>query len=122
MAVTDVLKASILEEVEGAKSEESQGRLKNALILYSKAMFSVCDYIIAINKLKLPEDHKERFEILDRYFPFVYRTVNKVFKKYVETYLKPTDNDACEGMKHALRELTNVEKIDPEIKAALARI
>lgn len=54
MAVIDVLKSSILEEIEGARSEEGQGRLKNALILYSKAMFSVCDYVIAINKLKLP--------------------------------------------------------------------
>lgn len=91
------------------------------MILYSKAMFSMCDYVIAANKLKLPDDHKERFEILDRYFPFVYRTVSRVFRKYVETYLKPSDKEGCEGMKNALRELSSVERIEPEIKAALEK-
>src|SRR3989344_3327591 len=119
MSVTDVLRASILEEVHGAQSEETQGRFKNALILYSKAVFSVCDYVIATSKLKLPEDHRERFEILDRYFPFIYRTVNKIFRKYIDTYLKSSDKESCGGIKHALRELSNVEKLDPEIKAAL---
>ncbi len=122
MTVIDTLKASILEELQGANSEENQGRYKNALILYSKAMFSVCDYIIGVNKLKLPDDHKERFEILDRYFPFVCRTVSRVFRKYVETYLKPSDKEGCEGMKNALRELGGVEKLEPEIKAALEKI
>ncbi len=122
MVVIDVLKTSILEEIQGAQSEEKQGRLKNAIILYSKAMFSVCDYVIAINKLKLPEDHRERFEILERYFPFIQRTVSRVFSKYIDTYLKPSDKESCEGMKNALRELSNVEKLEPEIKTALAKI
>ena len=122
MQVIEVLKSSIFEELGGAQSEETQGRFKTALILYSKAVFSICDYIIAANNLKLPNDHGERFKILDRYFPFVYRTVSKVFHKYVETYLKPSDKESCEGVKHALRELGNVEKLDQDIKAALAKV
>lgn len=121
MDVVAVLKAGVLEELKGAKSEEGNGRFKNALILYSKAIFSLCDYIIAVNKLKLPEDHKERFEILDRYFPFIHRTVSKVFRKYVETYTKPSDKESCEGIKNALRELSDVEKLDEELKAALKK-
>lgn len=122
MAIQDVLKASVLEELQGAESEEKQGRFKNALILYSKALFSICDFTIAINKLKLPEDHKERFDILDRYFPFVYRTISGVFRNYVDTYLKPSNKESCEGMKNALRKLNNIEKLDTELKTALEKI
>ena len=122
MAVIDVLKTSIIEEIKGAQSEETQHRLKNALILYSKALFSICDYVIATNKLKLPDDHSERFQILERYFPFIHRTVSKVFRKYVDTYLKPADQEACEGMKNAVRELSTVEKLDQELKDSLAKI
>lgn len=102
MAIADVLKASVLEELKGAKSEEQTERYKNALILYSKALFSICDYVIAVNKLKLPDDHKERFAILDRHFPFIQRTVSRVFRKYIETYFLPSDKEGCEGIKHAI--------------------
>lgn len=40
----------------------------------------------------------------------------------LKAYLKPTDKDACEGMKNALRELSSIEKLEPEIKAALAKV
>jgi len=86
MDTIEILKFSIIEEIEGALSEEKNKRYKNAVILYSKAIFSLCDYIIIINKLKLPSDHTERFKILDGYFPVIYRTVKKVFGKYVDTY------------------------------------
>ncbi|HLD05638.1 MAG TPA: hypothetical protein VJG90_08005 [Candidatus Nanoarchaeia archaeon] len=122
MTLLDVLKASVLEELQGAQSEEQQGRYKNALILYSKALFSLCDYVIVKNNLKPPEDHRERFDILDRYFPFIHRTVKKVFRAYIETYLKSSDQESCEGMKYALRELREVEKLDPEIKTALEQV
>jgi len=122
MPIIDILKSSILEEIQGAQSEQGKGRYKNALILFSKALFSLCDYIIAVNKLKLPDDHRERFEILEQYFPSIYRTVSRVFRKYVDTYLKPSDKDGCEGMKNAIRELSSAEKLDPELKAALEKI
>ncbi len=122
MTLLDVLKASVLEELQGAQSEEKAGRYKNALILYSKALFSLCDYVIVKNNLKPPEDHRERFEILDRYFPFIHRTVKKVFRTYIETYTKPTDQESCEGIKNALKELREVEKLDPEIKTALEQV
>ena len=122
MTLLDILKASVLEELQGAQSEEKQGRYKNALILYSKALFSLCDYVIIKNNLKPPNDHKERFEILDQYFPFIYRTVKKVFRTYIDTYVKPTDQESCEGMKHALRELRETEKLDPAIKTALEQV
>ena len=122
MATIDILKISIIEELEGALSEEKNKRYKNALILYSKAMFSLCDYIIAINKLKLPSDHKERFEILDRYFPAIYRIVRKVFGKYIDTYIKPSDKEGCERMKNAIREIEDIGKINSEIKEVIKKL
>lgn len=122
MPIIETLKASIIEEIKGAESEYVKKRYKNALILYSKAIFSLCDYLIAINKLKLPENHEERFRILERYFPKIYKIVNRLFRKYTDTYLKPSDKESCEGMKNAIKEINRIKEFSKEIKTFIEEI
>jgi len=122
MDILEILKKSIIEELTGAESEYKLARYKNAIILYSKAIFSLCDYIIALKKLKLPKDHSERFRILERHMPELYSIVDKLFKKYTDTYLKPTDIESCDGMKNAIKEINRIEKLDGEIKAIIEKI
>ncbi|MEW6062923.1 MAG: hypothetical protein AB1571_00940 [Nanoarchaeota archaeon] len=122
MTILNTLKNSILEELVGAENEYKLGRYKNALILYSKAIFSMCDLLIAIKNLRLPKDHNERFRVLERYLPAVYKIVDKVFKKYTDTYLKPTDKESCEGMKNAIKEINSIERFDKEIKTFIEKI
>lgn len=122
MAIIDILKNSIIEEIEGAVSEFNFNRHKNALILFSKALFSMSDYLITGKNLKLPENHEERFRILQRYMPSVYHIVDKLFKKYTDTYLKPTDKESCTGMKNAIKKLAELENFDREIKEIAEKI
>lgn len=122
MATLENLKQTVLEELEGGLSECSSGRYKNASILYSKAIFAMCDYLIASRKLKLPSDHGERFRILERYLPKVYALIDRLFGKYTDTYLKPSDKNACEEIKNAVKELGKFERFDDEIEAIIEKI
>ncbi|MFH1066060.1 MAG: hypothetical protein V1734_06140 [Nanoarchaeota archaeon] len=122
MNIIEVLRESIIEELGGAESEYNLGRYKNALILFSKALFSICDYIIASKNLKLPEDHSERFRILQRHLPEIYFIVDKVFKTYTDTYLKPSDKESCEGLKNAIRDVGKIEKPEPKLKAIIEKV
>ena len=122
MDVSEILKASIIEELNGAENEYNLSRYKNALILYSKAVFSLCDYIVALKKLKLPKDHSERFRILERHIPKLYPIVDRLFKIYTDTYLEQSDKESCGGMKNAIKEINGIEKLDREIKAIIEKI
>lgn len=122
MDLTDILESSIIEEITGAEDEFKQKRFKNSLILYSKAVFSMCDLIILQRKLKLPENHPERFRILERYAPKVYRIVDKLFKKYTDTYLKPSGKESCEAMKNAVKNINRIEKFGEKIKTFIEKI
>lgn len=122
MNTIEVLRESIIEELGGGESEHKAERYKNALILFSKALFSICDYIIAAKNLKLPEDNSERFRILERHFPEIYLIVDRVFKTYTDTYLKPSDKESCEGLKNAIRNVGKAEKLEPKLKAIIEKI
>lgn len=122
MAIIDTLKNGIKEEIEGGISEFNLNRYKNALILFSKALFSMSDYLIAIRNLKLPENHEERFRILERYMPKIYYILDRLFKKYTDTYLKPTEKESCMAMKNAIKKLAESENFDKEIKEIAEKI
>lgn len=122
MHLKDILENSIIEEIKGAESEFNENRFKNALILYSKAIFSMCDLLILQRKLKLPENHPERFRILEKYIPKVYRIVDRLFKKYTDTYLKPSDKESCEAIKNAIKEIDRIEIFSEKIKTFIEKI
>ncbi len=122
METKDILADSVAEEIIGAESEYKANRYKNALILFSKALFSLCDYIIACRRLKLPKDHSERFRILERHIPEIYSVVDRVFKTYTDTYLKPSDKESCEGIKNAIKQAGRTENIEPKLKAVIGQI
>jgi uncharacterized protein (UPF0332 family) len=82
MDIKTILRKGIIEELNGAESEFKIGRYKNALILYSKTIFSMCDYLILIKGLRLPKEHSDRFRILEQYLPNIYKIVDKIFKIY----------------------------------------
>ena len=78
LIVVDDLIQTFLEEFEGAKEELSKGRHKNATILFSKALFAICDILIQSKLNKLPKNHSERFRILEQYFKEVYGIVDDI--------------------------------------------
>ena len=110
---------TFLEEYNGAKDELSKGRYKNATILFSKALFAVCDILIQNKLNKLPNNHSERFRILEDYFKEVYEIVDGVFDKYTDSYSKPILKETCESIKNGIKKINKIADLPAEIKKAI---
>lgn len=110
---------TFLEEYEGAKDEQKKGRNKNAAILFSKALFAVCDIIIQTKLNKLPKNHSERFRILEEYFAEIYNIVDVIFDKYTDSYSKPVLKETCESIKNGIKKIKDLAELPEEIKKCI---
>lgn len=114
------LENTFLELYSSAEKLNSEGRNKSTLILLSKALFALLDYIIFKEYKKIPLNHSDRFRILESRQPLLYALVNKVWSKYTDTYSKPADAEAILMLKNAIREVTfHHETISEKIKKAV---
>lgn len=114
--MADELVQTFLEEYEGAKDELSKGRYKNSTVLFSKALFAVCDILIQEKLNKLPKNHSERFRILEIYFKEVYEIVDDIFDKYTDSYSKPILKETCEVIQNGIKKINGIAELPAEIK------
>lgn len=110
---------TFIEEYEGALEQLEKERYKNAAILFSKALFALCDLIIYSKLAKLPKNHGERFRILEDYFPSIYSVVNDIFKHYTDAYSKPVLKETCEKIKHGIENLVQTNALPEAVKKAV---
>jgi len=83
----------------------------SSTILLFKTMFSILDYIILIKKGAAPKDHTERFRILQREFPELYKILDKDFSVYRKTYFLSIDKETCEKIKNDVEKIIKEHKI-----------
>lgn len=122
MEQQDELKETFLELYSSAIFLEEQKKQKSAVILMSKALFALLDYIILKEYKKLPKNHTERFRILELKTPNLYRIVDRVWSKYTDTYRRPASEEAFLLLQKAVQEVTrHHEGIDEQIKKAVKR-
>lgn len=88
------LEKSFLEEYESATILIKMGKTKAALILLSKSLFALVDYIIFKKYKQLPKNHSDRFRILEKNEIAIYKKVDFVWSKYTDAYKKPTSSDS----------------------------
>ena len=117
--MADELLQTFLEEYEGAKEELSKGRFKNSTILFSKALFAICDILIQKKLNKLPKSHSERFRILEMYFKEVYEIVDEIFDKYTDSYSKPILKETCEAIQNGIKKINEIAELPAEIKRVI---
>jgi len=112
----DELESTFIEEYEGADEQLEKNRYKNALILFSKALFALSDILISNKLRKLAKNHSERFRILEQYFPDVYNIVDETFSNYTDAYSKPILKETCEKIKNGIQEIIKNYDFTEEIK------
>lgn len=117
--MADDLIQTFLEEYEGAKEELSKERYKNSTILFSKALFAMCDVLIQTKLNKLPKSHSERFRILEQYSKEVYEIVDEIFDKYTDSYSKPALKETCEAIENGIKKINEIAELPAEIKAVI---
>jgi len=111
MIENDLLSA-IQEFTIEAKESEQKKRYRAAVTLYFKALAVSCDLIIYRKIRKISSDHSERFRLLERHFPEIYKIIDEIFKYYTDTYSKQITKEYCEKMKGALLEIFRLGKIE----------
>ena len=110
------LKATFLEEYASAKLLYEKEMLKSAVILLSKALFALCDYLIFIKYAKLPKNHAERFRILQTKENQIYVVVDLIWSQYTDTYSRPSSVEAYRILNKTITQIIEHEPFDPEIK------
>lgn len=112
------LESSFIEEYESASILEKLGKIKSSLILYSKALFAIVDYIIFNKYKKLPKNHSDRFRILQEKETFIYNKLDSVWNKYTDAYKKPSDSESLLMLKNAILEIIKNERTSEKIRKA----
>ena len=110
---------TFVEEYQGAQEQMEKGRFKNATILFSKALFALCDYLILAKLNRLPKNHTERFRILEEYFPDVYTIADEIFIHYTNAYSKPVLRETSENIKDGIKKIVASHEVPAAIKEAV---
>jgi hypothetical protein len=110
------LKDTFIEEYSSAKILKDMDNLKSAIILISKSLFALCDYILFKKYGKLPQNHKERFRILDIKEKDMYIKVSSVWSRYIDTYSKPSHIESYNLLNKTIINIIKNEEVDKEIK------
>lgn len=116
------LENTFLEEYESAKILIGLSKNKSALILLSKALFALTDYVIFKKYKKLPKNHSERFRILKEKEFKVYEKVDKIWDKYINSYSQPTLNESISLLRSTIKEIAEKnETISEKIKESVKK-
>ena len=113
------LEETFLEEYTSAELLENYAKYKVAIILYSKAVFALIDYILFKKYQVLPKNHTERFRILERRESELYVLLDALWSKYTNTYNKPAAKESISLLKEAIKNISENENINPKIKESI---
>jgi uncharacterized protein (UPF0332 family) len=89
----------------------NSGDYTSATTLYFKCLFVLLDLIILKNKKITPKDHTDRFRILQRDFPVLYSTLDRIFPIYRDTYSLQVENDKCTEVKNRVLQISKEQGI-----------
>jgi len=90
-AKTKLIIESIHEFLETARDSEEKNRLKSSVTMYFKAIVEACDFFIYNKILKVPDNHKDRFEHLKKFDYELNEDVHLLFNIYRKTYSQQVD-------------------------------
>tara|TARA_Y100000310_G_C20591248_1_gene768126 strand:+ start:1038 stop:1415 length:378 start_codon:yes stop_codon:yes gene_type:complete len=90
-AKTKIIIGSVQEFLETAKDAEKKNRLKSSVTMYFKAIVEACDFFIYSKILKVPDNHKDRFEHLKKFDYELNEEVHNLFNIYRKTYSQKVD-------------------------------
>lgn len=120
-----------IEFFDGAISEKSQGRHRDAIVLYWKAITQICDYIFYKEKNRAPENLNERLSFF-RNGDLKRQKVADIlgertqagtpYHLYNDTYRNKQSDEECKVMEDAIRDLIELLSIKGAIKDAIKKI
>ena len=122
MVTEQALKEGFKEFFEGGLDEENKERHKLAVTAYFKAITQLSDLIILRKRGFSPSSHTERFRLLEREFPLVYKSIDSIFKTYQDTYSIPISKESCSLVKNEIKNIIRNGNLSEEFKETLSKI
>ena len=101
----DILLENAKEYYNGALEAEKKANYNTSGTLYFKSFASLLDYYIYLEKGIIPKSHTDRFRILEKDYPDLYRKIDGDFEFYQKSYRERLTKEACEVLKKDAREL-----------------
>ena len=93
---------NIKEFLDSGEDNLKKGRFNAANSDFFKAIVVECDYLLYQKMKVLPKNHSDRFSLLSRYFPDIYRKVSELFNIYTKSYnLKIKKEEALKVKEYA---------------------
>jgi len=122
MTTEQALKEGFKEFFEGGLDEENKERYKLAVTAYFKAITQLSDLIILRKRGFSPSNHTERFRLLEKEVPLIYKSVDGIFKTYQDTYSMPISKESCRLVKNEIQNIIRNGNLSEEFKEALSKI
>ena len=119
MEQKDIIIKTITEFLESAKDDEAKQRTRSAITMYFKVIVETCDLMIYNQILKIPFSHKNRFELLERFFPDISKEVSYLFKIYRKTYSQKVEKEDLEKVKNGCFKIFEKAGIDKDLPKPL---
>ena len=116
MEKKELLKARIKEFLDAARDDEQKKRINAATTMYFKALVEVCDYLLYNKTLKLPENHTERYQMLEKFFPEFYRITSPLFRIYRKTYSQIIEEKDLEEIKDGIKKIMESPEVQREMQ------
>lgn len=104
------LKEGIEEFTKSAHEEEQKNRFRAAAVLYFKAIAEVCDLLLYLKIRRVPDNHTERFRLLEENFHSVYIVLHSIFGLYRKTYRTNITKNEVERIATALKRIREIEE------------
>jgi len=83
----------------------------SATILYFKCFFVLLDYILLKTIQKTPQDHTERFRLLEQHLPGLYNVLDKYYPIYRDTYTIAIEKEKCDEIRKHVQYTFKRQKI-----------
>ena len=116
------LEDTFVEQFEAAQILKEHQKPKSITVLLSKSLFALADYIIFKELEKLPQNHSERFRILEIKFPEVYFVLDGIWSRYTDAYNKAVQKEGIQMLEGAINEIiTKTETISQRIKEVVEK-
>lgn len=102
---------NINEFYNSAVKAEQENKYNVAVTLFFKALAVLADLYIFGKKGKVPSSHSERFRILEKEYPDIYKLLDKNFPFYQDSYRIKLNKEICEVLKNDAEQLIKILKI-----------
>ena len=107
MAEKEIIEKNLKEYLEIAKYAFAKRKFNTTVTLYYKALVELCDLELLDKANKIGSNHTERFELLQRFSPELYRTASKMFRFYRDSYNKEIKETVAKLIKEEVEKWIN---------------